>query len=176
MKASSEDVTEREPTAPPHGRLVLGIAVFVLGFASPVLIPFVSRTSWPNGFKVAFSGFLMVGAPELLMLTAAALLGKQGFAFLKARIWSLFRPYAPPDQVSAGRYRLGLVMFLAPLLLGWLVPYAPGLVPGYEHNPMLWNIAGDLMLICSLPVLGGDFWDKLRALVDHRARVSFSGP
>ena len=175
---SGEVVVEAEltPAALPRGRLVLGTAVFVFGFASPLLIPLVSRTAWPAGLKTALSGFLLVGAPELMMLAAAAVMGKEGFAFLKAKVWARFRPYAPPDQVSAGRYRLGLVMFLAPLFLAWMAPYEPGLFPGYEHNPLPWNIAGDLMLVCSLFVLGGDFWDKLRALIDHRARASFTDP
>jgi hypothetical protein len=30
---------------------------------------------------------------------------------------------------------------------------------------------GDLLLISSLFVLGGDFWDKLRALFVHGAKV-----
>ena len=71
---------------------------------------------------------------------------------------------APPDRVSRVRYHLGLGMFLLPILFGWLVPYAPHLVPGYGVHRFTINIVGDLLLISSLFVLGGDFWDKLRAL------------
>lgn len=171
MRATIEP---RRPAAP-RARLVLGAAVFIVGFASPLLIPVVSRTALPGGLKAALSGFLLVGAPELLMLLAAAVMGKEGYAFLKARLWARFRPYAPPDRVSRGRHRLGVAMFLAPLLLAWLAPYEPHLFPGYASNPLPWNIGGDVMLVCSLFVLGGDFWDKLRALFVRDARGVFAG-
>ena len=32
---------------------------------------------------------------------------------------------------------------------------------------------GDLLLLTSLFVLGGDFWDKLRALFFHQAKAVF---
>ena len=37
------------------------------------------------------------------------------------------------------------------------------------------TVAGDLLLLASLFVLGGDFWDKLRSLFSHGATVVFPG-
>jgi hypothetical protein len=37
------------------------------------------------------------------------------------------------------------------------------------------SLIGDVMFVASLFVLGGDFWDKIRALFSHSARVQFSG-
>jgi hypothetical protein len=62
-------------------------------------------------------------------------------------------------------------MFSLPILFGWLAPYAAHYVPGYEVHRLSINIIGDLMLFTSLFVLGGDFWDKVRALFVHDARV-----
>ena len=62
-------------------------------------------------------------------------------------------------------------LFLLPIVFGLLVPYAPHLVPGYGAHRFAVNLAGDLLLISSVFVLGGDFWDKLRALFVHDAVV-----
>jgi hypothetical protein len=34
-------------------------------------------------------------------------------------------------------------------------------------------LAGDLLLLTGLVLLGGDFWDKLRALFIHGAKATF---
>ena len=62
-------------------------------------------------------------------------------------------------------------MFLVPLAFGWLGPYVSHLIPGYEANRVVFGVVGDLMFVASLFVLGGDFWDKLRALFIHGAKV-----
>jgi len=45
------------------------------------------------------------------------------------------------------------------------------LIPGYEAHRFVVSVIGDLMFLASLFVLGGDFWDKVRALFVHHARV-----
>jgi hypothetical protein len=42
------------------------------------------------------------------------------------------------------------------------------------NNPLPYAIAGDILIITSLVVLGGDFWDKIRSLFIHDAEVNFS--
>jgi hypothetical protein len=37
------------------------------------------------------------------------------------------------------------------------------------------SLIGDVIFVASLFVLGGDFWDKIRALFVYRARVQLSG-
>ncbi|MBE9581346.1 MAG: hypothetical protein IMF18_06980, partial [Proteobacteria bacterium] len=85
------------------------------------------------------------------------------FAFLKK--------HGPPDVVSRTRYHVGLLMFVFPLLFGWLAPYAPDLIPGYDAHRLAVNLLGDIMFVSSLFVLGGDFWDKVRSLFMHEAEV-----
>ncbi len=82
-----------------------------------------------------------------------------------------FTNYVLPQTVSRTRYRVGLVLFLLPLLHGWLSPYLPLLLHGYKPT-RLEALVGDLLLIVSLFLLGGDFWDKLRALFVWEARVT----
>jgi hypothetical protein len=110
------------------------------------------------------------------MLAAAAVLGRRGFAWLtgntKRIVARLLHRYGPPATVSRRRYRIGLVLFFAPLLFAWLTPFVAGLLPGYEAHRMLYALVCNLALVVGLFVLGGDFWEKLRALFVHGARAA----
>jgi len=165
------------PSPPPRGRLILGGTVFVAGFLAPVLVPVVTASGLPASWKTALSGLLMVGIPELGMMAAVAILGKDGYEFLtggiKRRLGAFFKEHGPADQVSAKRYKIGLVMFLVPILIGWAAPYLGHHIPFYEGNELLYAIVGDVLLFTSLFVLGGEFWDKLRSLFVHKARAEF---
>jgi len=150
-------------------RFYLGLVIFIVGFISPLSIPLVTSSALSVKWKTIISGALAVGIPEIFGILAIAIMGKAGFNRLKKCFFSIIKKHGPPDRVSPARYRIGLVMFMLPLIFGWLVPYAPHLIPGYETHRFFVNIAGDLMFIISLFVLGGDFWDKVRALFIHDA-------
>ena len=154
-------------------RFRLGIFFFVLSLISPVFIPLVNATALPLEGKTALSGLLVVGIPQLLTFLAIVFLGKSGFNYIKGKMFGSLKRYAFPSVVSRTRYRIGLVMFLLPLLFGWLAPYAPQLLPGYEAHRFAVNFTGDLLLLASLFVLGGDFWDKVRALFVYEAKAQF---
>ena len=154
-------------------RLYTGGAIFVIGFLSPLLVPLVTASPLPVGWKTAISGLLLVGVPELAMLIAVAVMGKDGFNYLKQLIFGfLGKHIAPPETVSLMRYRIGLMLFTIPLLFGWVAPYISGYFPLFEEHRLKFAIIGDLLLFSSLFVLGGEFWDKLRALFVHKAKVS----
>jgi len=38
---------------------------------------------------------------------------------------------------------------------------------------VIWAVSGDAIFVASFFVLGGEFWDKLRALFVHGARTVF---
>ena len=154
-------------------RFSLGIFFFVVSLISPVFIPLVSATGLSIEWKTALSGLLVVGIPQLLTLLAIVFLGKSGFNYIKERMFGFLKRYALPSKVSRTRYYIGLVMFLLPFLFGWLAPYAPQLIPGYEAHRFAVNFTSDLLLLISLFVLGGDFWEKLRALFLYKAKVHF---
>jgi hypothetical protein len=157
----------------PSWRFPAGVAIFALGFCVPLAIPLVTASDLPPGWKAVISGALAVGVPEVMMVIATAVMGKEGFAELKRRVGRFFRRYGPPDTVGPTRYRIGLVMFAVPLLLGWLGPYLHHHLPGFDSHPTAWHLGGDLMFFASLFVLGGDFWDKLRSLFVRGARAVF---
>jgi hypothetical protein len=152
-------------------RLKLGVALFGLSIALPVLgVPLVAAMGLSAVATV--SGVLLVGG-EVLGIAAVAVMGKSGYAYIKNRVFGFLKQYGPPAEVSGTRYTIGLVMFAMPIVFGWLAPYAADLIPGYLGNEITYGIVGDLLLLVSLFVLGGDFWDKLRALFIRGAKVVF---
>jgi len=148
----------------PSNRLIIGGIVFIVGQLSPLLIPAVLSSELGSGIKTALSGFLMLGVPELAIMLSIVIMGKAGFAYLKSKIGRLFKQYGPPDKVSKVRYTIGLIMFIIPFLIGWLLPYFEHLIPWYDAYHLWINICGDILLIVSLFILGGDFWEKIRSL------------
>jgi hypothetical protein len=168
--------TATETEQPQAGwRFRLGLIILVVGWLSPLCIPLITATELPTRWKTIISGALAVGIPEVFTVAAIAIMGKSGYNLIKERIFSFLKKHGPPDRVSLTRYRIGLVMFLLPLIFGWLGPYGANMIPGYETHRFVVSLIGDVMFVASLFVLGGDFWDKIRALFSHSARVQFSG-
>jgi len=159
---------EKDPEQP-NWRFRTGVIVFVVSWCSPILIPLVTASGLPVHWKTIIAGALAVGIPEIGTILAIAILGKSGFETMKHRIFSFLKKHGPSDRVSLARYRVGLVIFGIPLLFGWLSPYLQKLIPQYDENRILLSVIGDLLLIGSLFVLGGDFWDKIRSLFVHDA-------
>ena len=153
-------------------KIIIGSIVFILGQLSPlILIPIVVSLDLSSGWTTALSGLLMFGFPELAILASVAIMGKQGFEFIKGKVFGYFKKIAPPDTVSNTRYKIGLVIFIIPFLIAWLLPYFSNLISAYKDFGIYINIGGDLLLIISLFVLGGDFWDKLRSLFIQDSKV-----
>ena len=153
----------------PDWRFRIGVIVFVVSWCSPFLIPLVTASGLPAQWKTIISGALAVGIPEIGTILAIAIMGKSGFETMKQRIFGFLKKYGPSDRVSLARYRIGLVMFVMPLLFGWLSPYLQGLFPQIDAHQNLLAITGDILLVGSLFVLGGNFWDKVRSLFVHDA-------
>lgn len=119
----SNSTVKPETQGMSRARFFIGGTLFVVGFLCPLFVPLVTGSDLPGNWKATLTTALMVGLPEVGMLLAAAVLGKQGFAQLKEMFFSRFRKVTEPSAVSANRYRVGLFMFFVPLLLGWLQPY-----------------------------------------------------
>ena len=154
-------------------RFPVGVTIFLAGFAAPLAIPLVTSSDLPAAWKTAIAGAFAVGVPEIAMVVAAAVMGKAGFARLKSQFGRFLKKYGPPERVSRVRYRVGLAMFTLPLLLAWLAPYLGHHLPGYGEHRLVWAIGADLVFVASFFVLGGEFWDKLRALFVYGARAVF---
>lgn len=152
-------------------RLRLGATIFVISFCSPILIPLVTGSDLDTEWKTALSGLLAFGIPELGAIIAVAIMGKPGYEMIKNRLLAQLQHLRPAESVSLTRYRIGLAMFCLPLLYGWLDPYVYNLFIESERH-WSWSLVLDLVFIASFFVLGGGFWDKIRALFLHREAVA----
>lgn len=156
-----------------RGRFLAGVVFFAAGWLCPLLIPLVTASALSTAWKTMFSGFLLVGAPEVFTVAAIAFLGKDGFNYLKARALALVKRAAPSTRVSRARYRIGLFLLLPHVVFAYLISYAPEIIPGYDVYRIHINLTADALLIATLFILGGDFWDKLQALFVYEARACF---
>ncbi len=152
----------------PKARLITGAVVFGAGQLAPLLIPFVVDSALSATWKTVISGMLIAGIPELAILAAIGILGKEGYNYLKSRLKGAFLK-AVPDRVSLARHRLGMTLFGITFLGGWAAPYLMMLLDQPKSVIIPLAITADVLLILSLLVLGGAFWDKLRGLFRHEA-------
>ena len=158
---------------PPTARLWTGIIVLVTGFLSPLLIPLVLSSGLSTGVISVISGLLAFGIPELFMIIAVGIMGKEGFNYFKRYLSLVLRRYGPPDEVSLLRYRIGLFMFFLPLLVSIITPYLGHKVAFFNNSEATIMLVLHGMLFLSLFMLGGDFWDKLRGLFIRGAKIKF---
>ena len=160
----------------PHSagwRFKLGIVIICLMLGSWLLVPLAAATDVPGSKIAALTGVLFI-SNKILLILAIAIMGKSGFQQLKRSLFSYVFSLAPSREVEVGpwRHRVGIVMFFVPLISSFLEPYIDSIWPGLRPN--LWQVQalGDLMLIGSFFVLGGNFWEKVRALFIRTARVA----
>jgi hypothetical protein len=153
-------------------RIPIGVVILVIGFLSPLLIPWVLDSDWSVATKGIISGLLTFGIPELFILLAIAVMGKQGYQYIKGKAFKYLKRFAPPDSVSRNRYNLGLVLFCIPLVFGILQPYLAHYIPFLKELPLWPHISLDVIFIIAIFVLGGDFWDKLSGLFQYKSRIS----
>jgi hypothetical protein len=153
-------------------RMVFGSVILVTGFLSPLLIPFVTTTDWSVGVISTVSGLLAFGIPEVFMLLAVSIMGKQGYEFIKEKFLRILKRFAPSDEVSLTRYRIGLIMFSIPIVIGLTQPYMVSYFSFFRDTPVWWYIISDILFISSFFVLGGDFWDKLSGLFKYDVKVT----
>jgi hypothetical protein len=156
--------------AQPGWRVKLGFAIFAMSIGWPVFVPIMLALGASTTTIAAISGVMVVAA-EFMLIAGAAIAGKEGFAFIKATVFGFLRSYGPPREVGRLRYSIGLVMFATPLVFGWASPYFGDHLPGFERAEVIYAISFDVLLLASLFVLGGGFWDKLRSLFIHNAHA-----
>ncbi len=169
-------MTEQQDTEqnPPSGwRFRVGLIFFVLGWLCPLLIPLVTHSDLPVETKTLLTGFFLIGLPEIFSIISIVILGRSGFESIKSKVFAFLKLVVPRGQVSRTRYRIGLFMLLPHVIYGALTFYAPDLIPGYSEARITMNLIADFLFVVTLFVLGGDFWDKVRALFIYDAKAAF---
>lgn len=169
---SEQVVVSEQPAA--GWRLKLGIAIFALSIISPVVgVPVVAALDLTATMTATMSGVFLASG-EVFGILAVAVMGKPGYVYMKKLVFGFFKQYGPPKEVSRRRYTIGLVMFCVPILFGWVSLYAAHLIPGFLDDPFPYAVGGDLVLLASLFVLGGNFWDKIRSVFVYDSEARFS--
>ena len=145
--------------------------IFVSAFAIWLLVPVLAALNVSATTLAALSGIVFI-SNKILLLVVVAVMGKPGFLELRRRIFGVL---TPPAAVGPLRYRVGLVMFALPLLTTFLEPYDDFLWPALFDHSWQVEVLSDVIFVASFFVLGGNFWDKVRALFVRTARVVGSG-
>lgn len=157
------DTTTLQPSPSRGWRFKCGIGLFILAFALWFLIPIGAALDVTGPRIAALTGTIFV-ANKILLITCIAVMGKEGFQQLKGIVLGHAKRFAPARTVGPTRHTIGLIMFFVPILTSLLEPYIDQMWPGLRPNKWQLQVLGDVMLIASFFVLGGDFWNKLRAL------------
>lgn len=139
-----------------------GWVFFALSLLLPLGGMLVPLLGLSKGTTALLVGAMVVGAPEVCVVAAIALWGRETFNYFLGRAKGLLRHLLPPAHVSPARYRLGLLLFIGSALPCWLLAYFPHWLEDRSRIAVL--AASDFAFIFSFYVLGGDFWGKLRAL------------
>ena len=160
------------PPPNPGVRFYLGLLVLILSlFMLPAGLFLQHHV--PHHFWRAFVLSIFWAFGPIMKLSSVAIMGKPSYLWIKYEFWHLFVKVIQPHQVSKLRYTIGLVLFCLPIIPTYMISYAPKLfLLTYEWRLIL-NLIIDGLFIISLFVLGGDFWDKLRALFIYTAKVRF---
>jgi hypothetical protein len=167
---SSAQASQVSSSAQLGWRFGIGVILVIGGYIPLGFLPIVAGADMSLVLKTVLTGFIG-GMPLLSKLVAIAVMGRPGFNFLKERVFHSSSRLLPTRHVSRLRYRIGLVLFLLPLLFSTFEPYAPGLLVDWSETRVLWSLIGDSLLVISLFVLGAGFWEKLRALFIYDAEV-----
>ena len=157
----------------PSSRLIFATVLFILSLASAAFIPLVLWLPISDAAKKTISALLVVGVPQGLNILAVIILGKKGYQYLKSLVFEFIKKNVKFREIGPFRHTIGLIMFIIPLVLAWLLPYFSENISFYQPNKILINAGGDILFIASLVVLGGDFWDKLRGLFFRNAKMNF---
>lgn len=164
-----EDVAQ----APAGGwRFKLGIGIICVMLGSWAMVPIAASLGLAGSKVAALTGALFI-SNKILLILVIAVMGKAGFQRVKRSLFGYVSGLAPSADVEVGpvRHAIGIVMFCLPLISSVLEPYVDTLWPGLRPNVWQIQLLGDAMLIGSFFVLGGSFWDKVRALFMRNARV-----
>lgn len=153
-------------------RFKVGIGLFATMILLWLLIPIEIAVGMSAGTIAATTAGIAV-TNKIILLIAIAVMGKAGFQELKGRVVGHVRGMAPASIVSPPRYMLGLVLFFLPLFAGFFETWASHITPAWVANRLWVDLLMDAMLIASFFVLGGNFWDKIRALFVREARAVF---
>jgi len=166
MNTETEKPVAPEPKPPEpkkDGRFYAGLTALILACVMPLLALAVPFLDLSTGVAATVVGVLVAGAPEVLVLVAAALLGKETLHYFIDRAKRAVSSAVTLKPVSKPRYYVGLAIAVGSVLPLYLYGYFPETMPSGNARIYI-LVASDLSFIISVFILGGEFWEKFRGL------------
>jgi hypothetical protein len=157
-------------------RLYIGIIILVLALAMPIWGSIlVGLLGLPAGISAILVGLSIAGGPDLLLLLAAAVMGKDTLNLILGKIGQWFkRSFKLAENVSKKRYIFGLVLFWGSILIRWAIGFLRPVAMA-SNEKIDWGliilIAFEVFLVVSIFVLGANYWEKLGSLFRWNTRV-----
>jgi hypothetical protein len=151
-------------------RFKCGVALLVLAIALVLAIPLLAALGLPPATLAAITGAVFI-INKLLLILIIALVGKAGFQQLKNVVVGYIPHLKTIGPIGPVRHTIGLIIFWVPLTWSLLEPYIDYFWPGLRPNKWAYQLLGDLIFVVGIFVLGGNFWEKVRALFIRTARV-----
>lgn len=173
---NQENDKDAAPETKSKSRLYIGIIILILALAMPIWgTALVSILGLSPGISTVLIGLSIAGGPDLLLLIAAAVMGKDALNQILGQIGKWFkRNFKLSENVSKKRYILGLILFWGSILIRWAVGFLKPLsvaVKGSTDWGLVILVAFEVVLVISIFVLGANFWEKLGALFRWNTRV-----
>lgn len=156
----------------PGLRLYLGCIIILLSFFMVPTGLFLTHHMHRHAIKALVLGFFWINGP-LWKIIGIGIMGKVSYYYIVEHLEIHYKRIVKPKPISRTRYYIGLFMFTLPFVPSYVIAYAPHLLPELASWRVYLNIFFDLVFLSSLFILGGDFWDKLRALFNYSARANF---
>ena len=154
-------------------RLYSGVVLLVISIFLPLASVWIVASEFSAPIKAFLVGLVSLGGPEIFGLAAIAVLGKECFDLILAKIFAVLKKFAPSGSVSKTRYKIGLIIMILTYVPSFIYSYAPHLIPDISPYRLYVSVTADLTFIISLFILGGDFWDKLRSLFIYESKAVF---
>ena len=155
-------------------RFVIGSGLLILAVVCGLAVPFLGLFHIEHD-KAAIVSFLMLAHHGLTFL-AIAIMGRANFDRLTAPVHRAAaragEKIKPAGNVSRERYTIGLIMLVTPVVVLTAMHLVNEFHLAHDVRVAI-SLAMQAMFLTSFFVLGGDFWDKARALFVWDARATF---
>lgn len=150
---------------------------FALPLIALVVLPLLELPESVN--EVAF-GLSLAGGPDVLMIAAAAIMGRENMDRILGKIGPWARRLLRWDSVTQARYTAGLWI----LSISFLLPYPIALFfddsianadgkPGWGSYVMT---ASSIAFLLAFVSMGAPLWERVRAIFTWDARITFPEP
>lgn len=159
-----------QPIIIKNWRYYAGMFFFSLTFILPLFALFIPRMDLDPSMNATLIGICVAGGPEVALILAAAIWGKETLDHFKQKVFSFFgrffKSLKPDHEVSKFWYYFWLVIWIGTAVPAFLNAYDDELMPFEPHSieRLYFFITFDVLFILSFFGMGAQFWEKLGAI------------